>query len=420
MEGVVVISVSVCRSCGSEGLATFLSLGLMPLANGLLTRAQLDQPEPRFPLEVAFCAACSLVQITETVPPEQLFRSYAYQSSMSDTIVRSASALAERLIASRRLDPRSLVVEVGSNDGCLLQNYTRGGIPVLGIEPARNIAEIAEQKGVRTLSEFFGPALARRLAAEYGQADIIHANNVFAHIPDLNGAAEAMACLLKPDGRAVIEVPYVKDLIDHVEFDTIYHEHVFYFSLTALVRLFARHALVVADVERIPIHGGTLRLFVGRPEGAVPSGAVRGLLDEEARYGLDVVAFYQDFGHAVEGVRRTLVSQLARLKAEGKRIAAYGASAKGATLLNYCGIGPDTLDFVVDRNPIKQGHYMPGVHVSIRPVAAVLDDMPDYLLLLTWNFAEEIVAQQEEYVRRGGRFILPLGSPVASKAVSQS
>jgi len=397
-----------CRSCGRPGLELVLSLGDTPLANSLLTEEQLNQPESTYPLDLAFCPCCSLVQITETVPPEKLFREYLYFSSFSDTMLRHAREIVHRMREARRLDSRSLALEIASNDGYLLQYYKQAGIPVLGIEPAVNVARVAEdERGIRTMSEFFGSEMARRLADQGERADVIHAHNVLAHVPDLNGFVEGLRLVLKDDGVCVIEVPYVKDLVDRCEFDTIYHEHLSYFSITALSRLFERHNLLIQNVERLPIHGGSLRLFVSKA-GAVQNLAVRELLEEEFGWGVDSIEFYRDFAARVERLKSTLRNFISRLKEQNQRVAAYGAAAKGSTLLNYFQIGRETLDFVVDRSTHKQGRYMPGVRLPIFSPARLLEEMPAHVLLLTWNFADEILEQQAEYRHRGGRFIIPI------------
>jgi SAM-dependent methyltransferase len=401
-------TITTCRACGASGLAPVLSLGKTPLANALLTKDDLDKPEPEFPLELVFCPTCTLVQITEEVPPETLFGEYLYFSSFSDTMLKHAEAIATRLAKGQSLDAKSLVVEIASNDGYLLQYYAKAGIPVLGVEPARNIAKVAEEKGIRTMCRFFGREVADELRSGGGLADVIHANNVLAHVPDLNGVIAGFATLLKDKGIAVVEVPYVRDLVEHCELDTIYHEHLCYFSLTALDCLMARHGLVVHDVERLAIHGGSLRIFASKKDAYERTGRVTALLAEETAQGIDRLSFYAGFANRANGLKKELVATLKDLKAKGARIAAYGAAAKGATLVNFFGIGSDLIDFVVDRSTYKQGRYMPGARIPILAPPALMENKPDYCLLLAWNFADEILAQQSDYRAGGGKFIIPI------------
>jgi SAM-dependent methyltransferase len=401
---------SMCRLCQSTEVEMFLDLGKTPLANSLLRQEDLDKPEQTFPLQLAFCKRCSLVQILETVPPAEMFSEYLYFSSFSTTMLEHARVLAERTIAAETLRPRDLVVEIASNDGYLLQWYLQAGVPVLGVEPARNVAAAALAKGIATHVDFFGRDVARALRAAHQPAKVIHANNVLAHVPALNDVVQGMADLLASDGVVIVEAPYLKHLIDKTEFDTIYHEHLCYFSLTALDRLFRDHDLTIEDVEVLPIHGGSLRISARHRDAAHRRPSVERLLEEERGWVLDA-EFYGRFSGRVESLGRELIGLLQALRADGKRICAYGAAAKGSTLLNVFGIGSSLLDFVVDRSPHKQGRYMPGVHLPIFAPEKLLAARPDHVLLLTWNHADEILAQQAEYRRLGGRFIIPVPVP---------
>lgn len=398
---------SACRACFETELVSVLDLGRTPLANSLLTAEALIEREPTYPLELVYCESCSLAQISEIVSPELLFRDYVYFSSYSDTMLKHARESAEALVENRRLGENSLVVEIASNDGYMLRNFSARGIPILGIEPATNIARSAQQNGIPTVNEFFSAALADQLVAEGKRADVILANNVMAHVPDINGVLAGIKELLKPDGVLVMETPYVKDMIDGLEFDTIYHEHVFYYSLSALENLFRRHRLAAVDVERLPIHGGSLRVTAGS-EGLKPSAATASLLVQESTVGMTKRDYYLDFAARVKTLGRDVKTLLRELKSTGKRLAAYGASAKGSTFLNYFGIGKETLDFVVDRSPHKQGRFTPGTHLPIYSPNRLLEAKPDYVLLLTWNFADEILEQQTEFRAAGGRFIIPI------------
>jgi SAM-dependent methyltransferase len=399
-----------CRSCGETRLEPILDLGKTPLADRLLRKDQLGEPEPVFPLEVVFCPQCTLVQIRETVAPEVLFASdYPYFSSFSNYLLEHSRRNVEELIRMRGLGPKSFVVELASNDGYLLRNYVEAGIPVLGIDPVSGVARAAEKAGVPTIVEFFNRDLAEQMAAKGQRADVLHANNVLAHVADTNGFVEGIHILLKDEGVAVIEVPYLRDLVDHCEFDTIYHEHLCYFSVTALDHLFRRHGLFLIDVRRLPIHGGSLRLFVEKREHV--QGSVSALLEEEKALGMDRVAYYRDFSARVGELKRTLLAILRDLKSRGKRIAAYGAAAKGATLINYVGIGLELLEFVADRNVHKQGMFMPGQKIPIYPSERILQEKPDYVVLLPWNLESEILKQESAFREAGGQFIIPVPVP---------
>jgi SAM-dependent methyltransferase len=401
---------TTCRICHASDLSLVLDLGATPLANRLLPASALDEPEPRFPLELVFCDRCTLLQITETVSPEELFRDYVYFSSFSDTVLRNAEENARRMLAWKKLGADDLVVEIASNDGYLLQFYRDAGVPVLGIEPAVNIAKEAQARGIDTIAEFFGLALASELVARGVSASVIHAHNVLAHVPNLGGFVGAMRQILRPDGIVVVEVPYAIDVIDRCEFDTIYHEHLCYFSATALDHLFTEQGLEIIDLQRVPIHGGSLRISLAHRGKLAPSADVAALLEQERAWGVSERATYSGFRDRVSQLRNDLRTLLRRLHSDGARIAAYGASAKGATLLNYFQIGTELLEYVVDRSTVKQGWFTPGSHLPIRDPRVLLDDAPDYLLLLTWNHAEEILDQQRAFRERGGKFIMPVPS----------
>lgn len=399
-----------CRSCGSQSMRQVLDLGVTPLADRLLTTKTLDDPEPSCPLTLSFCTTCSLVQILETVNPEVLFcNDYPYYSSVSPALMAHFKDSAVEVMSRRTLDANSIVVELASNDGCQLKNYAENGIQVLGIDPAEGPAKKAIERGVDTLIDFFTVELAEKLATEGLSADVIHANNVLAHVADTNGFVEGIARLLKDDGEAIIECPYLKNLIEHREFDTIYHQHLCYFSVTALDKLFARHGLHLNRVLQTSIHGGSLRLFVGKNDQRDES--VTRMLADEKSSGMTDGSCYDDFAERIQTFRLSLRAMMSEIRAAGQRIVGYGAAAKACTMMSFVGIGKDELDFIVDMSEFKQGRFMPGNHLEIKPVDALLESKPGFVLVLSWNFVDEIIGQRTDYRAQGGRFIVPIPEP---------
>lgn len=403
---------TTCRSCGDTDLRGFLELGPTPLANSFLASEEEIADEPSYPLDVFFCEGCRLVQLVDVIDPELLFRDYIYVTGTSRTMARHNARYARDVIERLGLGSGDLVVEVASNDGSLLRHFHADGVRTLGIEPARNVAALARDAGIRTIEEFFDEETALSVRASEGAARAVIGNNVLAHVDDTPDFLRGMRELLAPGGRAILEVPYLGELVERLEYDTIYHEHLCYFSVTALMALFERAGLRIERVARVPVHGGSLRLFGARAEEIEDHGAgVRAFAEREEREGLTRFERFEAFAREVRRNRDELVGLLRSLRDAGKRLAAYGAPAKGNTLLNYCGIGTDLLPFTVDKNPMKVGLLTPGMHLPVRPVEALREERPDLTLILAWNFADEIVRQESAYREAGGRFVVPIPTP---------
>ncbi len=396
-----------CRICGKTHLQSFLSLGKMPIPNGFLTKYELNKPEIKYPLEACVCESCNLVQLTHVIPAELMFKNYLYIPSTSESMLRHFQTLAEETIIKFGLKRKDLVIDIGSNDGTLLSFFKIQEINVLGIDPATNLAQLARLKGIETINDFFTPKLAKEIVAKSGKAKVITATNVMGHINDLHSFCEAIKILLDKDGVLIAEFPYLLDLLEKNEFDTIYHEHLSYFSLKPLMKLIKDHELVVVDVQHLPTHGGSLRIFVTKKTFRIKqNSSIKEFIDQESDKKLGTKYPYLEFSKKVINLKKKLIKFLNELRLKNKKIAGYGASAKGNVLLNYCGLEKSIISYIVDSIPYKQGRYTPGTHIPIFPENRLEKDQPDYTLLLSWNFAEEIFRKQTKYRESGGRFIL--------------
>ena len=398
-----------CRFCRAPLTATFVDLGMSPLCESFVPADALNRMEAFYPLHVRVCEECFLVQLDEYVTPDTIFTEYAYFSSYSDSWVEHARQYVNRMADRLQLGPSSRVFEIASNDGYLLQHFVARGIPVVGIEPAANVARAAMEKGIPTVVRFFGEQTATDLALSPGRGDLIVANNVLAHVPDINDFIAGVTVLLKPTGVVTMEFPHLMRLMDGNQFDTIYHEHFSYLSLAVVQRMFAAHGLRVFDVEELTTHGGSLRIHACHIDASIPeTHAVAALLRREDAAGLNRIGSYVHFAERVQETKRRLLAFLIEAKRQGRTIAGYGAPGKGNTLLNYCGIRTDFLDYTVDRNPYKHGKFLPGTHIPIFPPGRIRETRPDYILILPWNLRDEI-AGQLAYVREwGGRFVVPI------------
>jgi SAM-dependent methyltransferase len=400
-----------CRICSSAHPTQFLSLGNTPLANSFLSKEKLGKPEGHFPLDLYFCSECSLVQLGHVVSPETLFSNYLYVTSTSKTFRDHFTSLSKDITHTLNLKKGSLVIDIGSNDGLLLKGFQHLGMKVLGIEPAANIAKIANNAGIETLNTFFDEATVQHIILKHGKADVITATNVFAHIPDINTVTANVKNLLSDSGVFVIEVQYVVDTIETMTFDNVYHEHLYYYSLTSLKHLFESHGMTIFDVKHVDSHGGSLRVFVSAASSRKASNSVLSMLERERKMGVSTISPYEQFAIEVNTAKESLIQEIKSLKKQGKSIAGYGAPAKSTTLLNFCGITNKDIDYIVEDNPLKIGLYAPGTHIPIVPSSALLDTVPDYLLILAWNFSAEIMEKTKELHSKGTKCIIPLPKP---------
>ncbi len=401
--------VKECRICGSAGLTEYLSLGTMPIPNGFLVKEELNGPEPHYPLGVYICNNCTLSQLTHVIPADIMFRNYLYIPSTSKTMVQHFEAMAADAVKRFNVKPGDLVVDIGSNDGTLLKFFKAHEAQVLGIDPASNLAMVARLNGINTLDDFFGSKIAKEVASSQGKAKVITATNVVAHVHDIHDFFKGISELLNKDGVFVGEFPYGKDMHDKNEFDTIYHEHLSYFSIHSIQALFERHQLKLVDIVKQRVHGGSVRVIVAHQNSDLkPTSAIKEFLDAEVEAGMKTPEYYAGFAKRVEKIKEDLTSLLKKLRKDGKRIIGYGAAAKGNVTLNYCQIGTDLIEYIVDSVPYKQGRFTPGTHVPIFPELKLEKDNPDYVLLLAWNFADEIMQKQEAYRQKGGQFIIAI------------
>jgi SAM-dependent methyltransferase len=397
-----------CRICGSNKLFEFLDLNSMPIPNGFVKKEDLNKYEERYPLGVCVCENCWLVQLTHVVPAEIMFKNYLYIPSTSETMLIHFKTLADETIKKYKMTDKDMVIDIGSNDGTLLSYFKEKGIKILGIDPASNLVKIANMNGIETIDDFFSKKLAEKVVTDKGQAKVITATNVVAHINDLHDLIAGVEKLLTKDGVFIMEFPYFVDLLSKNEFDTIYHEHLSYFSLIPLIELFKRHNMEIIDLKRTPVHGGSIIITSAKKDNYKVSSIVKEYIEEEKLKKLNDKIAYIDFSRRVWVIKRDLMSMLRKLKRQGKKVVGYGAAAKGNVMLNYCEINTKLIEYIVDSTSYKQGLYTPGTHIPVFPESKLLEDQPDFVLLLAWNFADEILRKQRTYREKGGQFIITI------------